>query len=165
MRLSRDKRRKLHNLFRFAFRRRERSWRKESDPRKRARALCAIAAETLAQGVRNVAIVDYYMKHTDDERQWRALDRWLAEEVLSRVFGGHRRGHFGRIGFAELRTLGLPSLVHRRRLLRRGAIESAFFIWQKERAARAFGRTVVRPAALRTPAFSSFPQAAASTGL
>lgn len=157
--LSRDKRRKLQNLFRFAFRRRERSWRKESDPRKKARALCAIAAETVGQGVRNVAIFDYYLKHVDDERQWRALDRWLAEEVLSRCFGGHKRGHFGRISFAELRALGLPSLVHRRRLLRRGAIESAFFIWQRQRATRAFGRTVVRPAA--TPAFSSFPQAAA----
>jgi reverse transcriptase-like protein len=165
VRLSRDKGRKLQNLFRFAFRRRERGWRRESDPRKRARALCVIAAETLGQGVRNVAIVDYYMKHTDDERQWRALDRWLAEEVLSRVFGGHKRGHFGRIGFAELRALGLPSLVHRRRLLRRGAIESAFFIWQMQRATRAFGRTVVRPAASRTPVFSSFPQAAASTRL
>src|SRR5262249_8334371 len=68
--LSRDKRRKLQNLFRFAFRRRERSWRKESDPRKRARFLCAIAAETLGHGVRNVAIFDYYLKHADDERQW-----------------------------------------------------------------------------------------------
>jgi len=163
--LSRDKRRKLQNLFRFAFRRRERSWRKASGARERARQLCAIAADTLTQGVRNVAILDYYLKHVDDERQWRSLDRWLAEEVLSRVFGGHKRGHFGRIGFAELRALGLPSLVHRRRLLRRGAIESAFFIWQRRRATRAFGRTVVRPAVARPPVFSSFPEAAASNRL
>jgi hypothetical protein len=161
--LSRDKRRKLQNLFRFAFRRRERSWRKEGDPRMRARALCAIAADTLVRAVRNVAIFDYYLKHVNDERQWRALDRWLAEEVLCRVFGGHKRGHFRRLCFADLRALGLPSLVHRRRLLRRGAIDSAFFIWQQQRSARAFGRTVVRPAA--TPAFSSFPQAAASSSL
>ena len=161
--LSRDKRRKLQNLFRFAFRRRERGWRKESDPRKKARALCAIAADTLGQGVRNVAIFDYYLKHGNDERQWRALDRWLAEEVLSRVFGGHKRGHFARISFGELRALGLPSLVHRRRLLRRGVIESAFFIWQRQRATRAFGRTVVRPAGSNdSPVFSSFPKAAAS---
>jgi hypothetical protein len=161
--LSRDKRRKLQNLFRFAFRRRERSWRREPDPPTRARLLCAIAAETLGKAVRNVAIFDYYLRHVDDERQWRALDRWLAEEVLSRVFGGHKRGHFRRLGYAELRALGLPSLVHRRRLLRRGAIESAFFIWQRQRTTRAFGRTVVRPAA--SPAFSSFPQAAASSSL
>jgi len=161
--LSRDKRRKLQNLFRFAFRRRARTWQKEPDPRARARALCAIAADTLGRAVRNVALFDYYLKHVDDERQWRGLDRWLAEEVLSRVFGGHKRGHFRRLAFAELRALGLPSLVHRRRLLRRGAIESAFFIWQRQRTARAFGRTVVRPAA--TPAFSSFPQAAASSSL
>jgi hypothetical protein len=172
--LSRDKRRKLHNLFRFAFRRRERTWGKSTEPRERARALCTIAADTLTQGVRNVAIFDYYLKHVDDERQWRALDRWLAEEVLSRVFGGHKRGHFARLTFADLRGLGLPSLVHRRRLLRRGAIESAFFIWQRQRATRAFGRTVAKPASgdactakagtqrRDPPAFSSFPQAAAS---
>jgi hypothetical protein len=161
--LSRDKRRKLQNLFRFAFRRRERSWRRAADPRLRARMLCAIAADTIGRAVRNVAIFDYYLKHVDDERQWRALDRWLAEEVLSRVFGGHKRGHFRRLGFSELRALGLPSLVHRRRLLRRGAIDSAFFVWRQQRTARAFGRTVVRPAA--TPAFSSFPEAAASSSL
>jgi len=161
--LSRDKRRKLQNLFRFAFRRRERSWRKQTDARQRARALCAIAAETIGHGLRNVAIFDYYLRHVDDERQWRALDRWLAEEVLSRVFGGHKRGHFARLGFGELRALGLPSLVHRRRLLRRGAIESAFFIWQRQRATRAFGRTVVRPAGSDAPpVFSSFPKAAAN---
>lgn len=161
--LSRDKRRKLQNLFRFAFRRRERSWRKEPDPHTRARTLCAIAADTVGRSVRNVAIFDYYLKHVDDERQWRALDRWLAEEVLSRVFDGHKRGHFRRLGFGELRELGLPSLVHRRRLIRRGAIDSAFFTWQRKRTARAFGRTVVRPADSSVPpAFSSFPQAAAS---
>ena len=44
------------------------------------------------QGVRNVAILDYYLKHVDDEAQLRRLDRWLAEEVLSHVFGGHRKG-------------------------------------------------------------------------
>ena len=74
--LSRDKRRKLQNLFRFAFRRRERSWRKASNPRERARLLCAIAADTLNHGVRNVAIFDYYLKHVDDERpSFRGLER------------------------------------------------------------------------------------------
>jgi hypothetical protein len=160
--LSRDKLRKIQNIFRFAFRRARRRWRKISDPMERARVLAAVAAETIDKGLRNVAILDYYLKHVDDESQIRLLDRWLAEEVLACVFGGHKKGHFRRISYAELRDMGVPSLVHRQRLIRRGAIESPFFIWQKERNAKAFRGTVARlPQATRSAAFSSVPEAVA----
>ena len=142
--LSRDKLRKLQNLFRFAFRRGRRRWKNLDDPRRRAQALATIAVETVEKGLRNVAILDYYLKHVNDERQLRQLDRWLAEEILSTVFGGHKKGHFRKISFAELRRMGLPSLLHRRRLICRGSIESPFFIWQRERATRAFRGTVAR---------------------
>jgi hypothetical protein len=114
--------------------------------------------------VRNVAILDYYLKHVDDEAQLRRLDRWLAEEVLSLVLGGHKKGHFARISFEKLRAMGLPSLVHRRRLILRGKIESPFFIWQKQKIARAFRGTVARlhRAASADVAFSPLPEAAAS---
>lgn len=163
--LSRDKRRKIQNLFRFAFRRGRRRWKKISAPEERARALVAIAGETVLQGVRNVAILDYYLKHVDDERQLRLLDRWLAEEVLSLVFGGHQKGHFRRISFQQLRAMGLPSLVHRRRLVRNGRIESPFFIWQKQKATRAFRGAVARlcPARSAATAFSPHPEAAAQS--
>ncbi len=167
--LSRDKLRKICNLFRFAFRRGRRRWRKVAVPEEKARTLVAIARETLECGVRNVAIVDYYLKHVDDEAQLRRLDRWLAEEVLSLVFGGHRKGHFRRISFGELRACGLPSLVHRRRLIRRRKIESPFFIWQRQKAATAFrgtvarfGRRVAQAVNGAGRAFSPDPEAAAS---
>lgn len=178
--LSRDKFRKIRNLFRFAFRRGRRRWVKMKEPRERARILVAIALETIEKGVRNVAILDYYLKHVNDETQLGLLDRWLAEEVLSHVFGGHRKGHFGKLSFSELRAQGLPSLVHRRRLVRRGKVESPFFIWQREQATRAvissrraFRGTVarLRPAmygagrndAAKAPsAFSPVPEAAAT---
>src|SRR5262249_50624098 len=67
--LARDKQRKIQNLLRFAFRRTRRRWSKLRDPRRRAEALAAVATETIARGVRNVAIVDYYLKHVNDERQ------------------------------------------------------------------------------------------------
>jgi len=35
-------------------------------------------------------------------------DRWLAEEILSLVFGGHKKGHFARLSFETLREFGLP---------------------------------------------------------
>jgi len=164
--LSRDKCRKIQNLFRFAFRRARRRWKKLADPQAKAQALVDVALESIQQGVRNVAILDYYLKHVDDEAQLRRLDRWLAEEVLSRVFGGHRKGYFRRIGFDRLRAMGLPSLVHRRRLIRRGRIESPFFIWQRQKITRAFRGTVARlhRAASADGVFSPLPEAAASNG-
>ena len=142
--LSRDKLRKIQNLFRFAFRRARRRWSRSSDPCQRAQMLAKIAVETIERGVRNVAILDYYLKHVDDERQLRLLDRWLAEEILSLILGGHKKSHFQRISFEQLRAMGLPSLLHRRRLICRGVIKSPFFIWQQEKAERAFRGTVAR---------------------
>jgi hypothetical protein len=142
--LSRDKLRKVQNLFRFAFRRGRRRWSRPSEPQAKLQVLISIAAEAIDKGLRNVAILDYYLKHVDDEEQLRSLDRWLAEEVLALVFGGHKKGHFKRVSFGQLRSMGLPSLVHRRRLIRRGCIATPFFIWQQERSARAFRGTVAR---------------------
>jgi hypothetical protein len=161
--LSRDKRRKIQNLFRFAFRRARRRWRRITDPRERARTLVAIAAETIEKGVRNVAILDYYLKHVSDDSQLPQLDRWLAEEVLSLVFGGHKKGHFRKISFEQLREMGLPSLLHRRRLILSGRVESPFFIWQRQKATRAFRGTVARllRASGAEATFSPVPEAAA----
>lgn len=142
--LSRDKSRKIQNLFRFAFRRSQRRWKNIQDPAKRAGALVTIAAETLDRGVRNVAIIDYYLKHVTDEQRLRAIDQWLAEEVLANVFGGHKKKHFQRLSFADLRALGLPSVLHRRRLILRRKIASPFFVWQEQKAQRAFRGTVAR---------------------
>jgi retron-type reverse transcriptase len=161
--LSRDKRRKIQNLFRFAFRRARRRWKKISDPRERARTLIAIACQTIDQGVRNVAILDYYLKHTTDVSQLRLLDRWLAEEILSLAFGGHKKGHLAKISYQELRRYGLPSLVHRQRLILHRKIDSPFFIWQQQKANRAFKGTVAsrRHASRDAADFSLCPEAAA----
>lgn len=161
--LSRDKQRKIQNLFRFAFRRGRRRWEKIIDSHERARTLVAIACQTVERGVRNVAIVDYYLKHVTDTSQLELLDRWLAEEILSLVFGGHKKGHFAKISYEELRKYGLPSLVHRQRLIRHGKIESPFFIWQQQKTDRAFKGTVAsRMRASGTASdFSLHPEAAA----
>lgn len=162
--LSRDKRRKIQNLFRFAFRRAHRRWRRITDSQERARTLATIAAETVENGVRNVAILDYYLRHVSDPSQLPQLDRWLAEEVLSLVFGGHKKGHFRKISFEQLREMGLPSLLHRRRLILGGRIESPFFIWQRQKATRAFRGTVARllRATGADATFSPLPEAAAT---
>ena len=161
--LSRDKSRKIQNLFRFAFRRNHRRWMRIIDPRERARTLIAIASQTIARGVRNVAILDYYLKHVTDTSQLRLLDRWLAEEIVSLVFGGHKKGNFTKISFHELRQWGLPSLVHRHRLIRHGKIDSPFFVWQQQKIDRAFKGTVAsrKRATSADSGFSPRPKAAA----
>jgi len=148
---------------RFAIRRSRRRWMKIGDPHERARTLTAIACQVVEQGVRNVAIVDYYLKHVTDAAQLRRLDRWLAEEILSRVFGGHKKGNFAKISYEQLRRYGLPSLVHRQRLILHGKIESPFFIWQQQKADRAFKGTVAsRKRAMSAASdFSPCPEAAA----
>jgi Reverse transcriptase (RNA-dependent DNA polymerase) len=161
--LSRDKQRKIQNLFRFAFRRSRRRWKKLADPHERARTLIAIACQTIDRGVRNVAILDYYLKHVNESAQLRLLDRWLAEEILSLVFGGHKRGHFAKISYQELRHFGLPSLVHRQRMILHRKIDSPFFIWQQQKADRAFKGTVASRmrASCGAADFSPCPEAAA----
>jgi hypothetical protein len=139
---------------------------RQADPFERARVLVDIAAATIEKGVRNVAIVDHYLKHVEDEAQLRLLDRWLAEEVLYAVFGGHKKGHFRRISFAQLRAMGFPSLVHRHRMILSRRIESPFFVWQREKATRAFRGTVAKLCrSVKGAAFSSFPEATARKSL
>ena len=162
--LSRDKFRKLCNLFRFAFRRQRAKFGRTKDPLKRAQLAVEIARKTVSDGVRNVAILDYYLKHVEDEEQLRRLDRWLAEEALALAFGRHRRGNFRKLPYARLREMGLPSLVHRRRLIEHGRVESPFFIWktnQREKSSRGMAaRRRSGPAGPAAAAFSPCPAAA-----
>ena len=158
--LSRDKFRKIRNLFRFAFRRRERKFRLRQSLRSRAQLAIQIAQQVLSQGIRNVAIIDYYLRHVTDEQQLRQLDRWLAEEVLSRAFqGGHKKSYFKKMPYAKLRKMGLPSLVHRRRLIRHGHIESTFFVWKSHQSKPRYGARAARPQSREAAVFSQSPEA------
>ena len=131
--MAREKGRKIRNLFRTAFRRKQRRLRKQQHPNARAQLAVDIARDVVTEKFRSVALIDYYLKHVNDEAQLRELDRWLAEEVLSVTFGnGHKRGNFRRLPFRRLRAMGLPSLRHRHRLLRHGHLESSFFQMRNE---------------------------------
>ena len=131
--MAREKGRKIRNLFRTAFRRKRRRFIKARNPILRAQLAVDIARDVVEEGFRSVAIIDYYLKHVNDESQLRQLDQWLAEEILSVTFGnGHKKGNFKKIPFSRLRAMGLPSLQHRRRLLRHGHLESHFFTMRNE---------------------------------
>ncbi|HET7106091.1 MAG TPA: reverse transcriptase domain-containing protein [Candidatus Acidoferrum sp.] len=162
IRLSRDKCRKICNIFRYAFRRRRAKFARILDYRKRAQFAVELARRALDDSVRNVAIIDYYLKHVTDESQLRLLDRWLAEEVLSIAFnGGHKKGYFRLLPFESLRAMGLPSLVHRRREIRHGQIEAPFFVWKRYQKQKSSRGTTARPfpPTAESPAFSPCPEA------
>lgn len=130
--LSRDKARKISNLFRYAFRRKAGRFRKLASPERRAALAVEIAGQVITGTVRQVAIIDYYLRHVRDEAQLRLLDRWLAEEVLSLAFrNGHRKGNFRRLSYRRLREMGLPSLLHRGRMIRHGQVRTSFFQWKQ----------------------------------
>ncbi len=162
VRLSRDKCRKICNVFRYAFRRKRAKLARILDPRKRAEFAIGTARLALEQSVRNVAIVDYYLKHVSDEEQLRLLDRWLAEEVLSIAFkGGHRKSYFRLLPFRSLRAMGLPSLVHRRRQIQHGHIAAPFFVWKSYQTQKSSRETAarLRPQTAGASAFSPSSEA------
>ena len=165
IRLSRDKFRKISNLFRYAFRRNRNKLKRIKDTDKRLAFVIEIVNKTILNGVRNVAIIDYYLKHVNDENQLQLLDRWLAEECISIVLGnGHKKSNFNKISYSHLRKAGLPSLLHRRRLILHGYIESPFFIWKMKRACKQRPGMVARFSFRQKPesaTFSSIPEAAA----
>jgi len=162
IRLSRDKCRKICNIFRYAFRRRRAKLARILDYRKRAQFAVELARRSLHESVRNVAIIDYYLKHVTDELQLRLIDRWLAEEVLSIAFqGGHKKGYFRLLPYETLRAMGLPSLVHRRREIRHGHIDAPFFVWKRYQKQKSSRETAARPfpPKAESPAFSPCPEA------
>lgn len=165
--LSRDKFRKICNIFKYALRRKKAKIKKIKDIEKKIDLVIEVINRALNNGIRNIAIVDYYLRHVSDQAQIKLLDRWLAEEALAMILGsGHKKGNFKKIAFKTLRDRGLPSLAHRRRLMLHGYLDSSFFIWKNNQVLKARKGTAVRPLAagnrLGQGAFSPLPIAAAA---
>ena len=126
--LTREKGRKIRNLFSRAFGRiGGKLKRRNLDSRVKLLVETANSV-TASGGVKPIAIIDYYLKHIDDEAPFEHIDRWLAEEIASLATGnGHKKSNFRKVPFSKLREMGLLSLVHRKRLINHGHIESSFF--------------------------------------
>lgn len=125
--LSRNKLLKVRNLFLRKFKRCKKKIARMETIEERVKFLILLSNEAL-QYIKPTAVIDYYLKHVTDESQLVDLDRWLAEEILARATGkGHKKGNFRHFSFKKMRQLGLPSLVHRKRLINHGHIDSNFF--------------------------------------
>lgn len=168
--LSRDKARKIRNIFRYALKKKKSKLGRIRGMAGKINFVVAVFKDAIENGIRNVAIIDYYLRHVDDENQLKLLDRWMAEEALAVIFAnGHKKGNFKKIGYGQLRQHGLPSLVHRRRLIDHGHLDGSFFRWQQYKKSKACEGTAAKPlAAAKTVGqgvFSPLPKAAAAMTL
>ncbi len=141
--IAREKVRKILNIFKRAMKRRKGYIRKSKNYKGRARRAIEIIRKVVEENIRPVAVIDYYLKHMTDEHQLKQIDRMVAENVLAFVTErGHKKSNFGLVSFSELRDMGLPSLLHRKRLLQHGHIKSNFFDFRVRKVNR---RSVRRP--------------------
>jgi len=85
VRLPIEKKRKIAGIFRRALRSQKKRLLKIEDLTERTKAAVACVAEAALKRIRYAAIIDYYLKHVEDEEQLKVLDREIAEMVISTV--------------------------------------------------------------------------------
>ena len=89
--------------------------------------------EVMTNRIRSVAIIDYYVKHIDDEAQMKMMDRMVAELIIGTVLDKKFRNRdFSTIPFGKLRDMGLTSILHRHRLYAHGHLKSNFMSMHNE---------------------------------
>lgn len=127
VRLPIEKKRKIAGIFRRALSGESKKLKKIEDLDQRLKAAIACVQTAALKRIRYAAIIDYYLKHVEDEEQLKVLDREIAEMVISAVLDKKFRPRdFKTIPYKKLRDYGLLSLVHRGRLHRHGQLNIPF---------------------------------------
>lgn len=126
VRLPIEKFRKIVNLFKNAFEREKGRFRK-APLGERLEMAVAVSNEIVHNRIRSAAIVDYYLKHINDERQIRELDILVRRVAVSAITGRtFKQRDLKTISPEALRSAGMVSLLHRSRLLRHGHLRVDF---------------------------------------
>jgi len=127
VRLPIEKRRKIMNIFKRAISTIKKKLTKIENLDDRLQFAITFVNDAILKRIRYAAIVDYYLKHVEDEEQLRTMDREAAELIISAVLGKpFRKKDFKTIPFKKLRKYGLISLLHRNRLHRHGQLNVPF---------------------------------------
>jgi len=133
VRLSIEKQRKIMNLFKREMKSKLSALKKCRTIDEKLILLISAINDVIKDRIRSAAIIDYYLKHINDELQLRNMDRLLAERVISCITGKpFRKGHFRIVSFKKLRDMGLVSLLHRARLHRHGHLKVSFLSMHNE---------------------------------
>ncbi len=126
VRLPIEKQRKLLNLYRREFNRYQNQLMRLGFKERLVQAI-AIANTVITDRIRSVAIIDYYLKHINDEAQLKQLDLLIAQLVISTVLNKpFRQRDFKTVPYKLLRTKGLISLRHRHKLHTHGHLHINF---------------------------------------
>ena len=127
IRMDKPKFRKILRLFKREYRFYRRRIQSHRNIEDRLKAMIEVMNQVILNRIRGIGIIDYYLKHVDDEGQWRQMDRCIAELVISKTLRKRFcKGLFRQISYGRLRQLGLVSLLHRGRMLRHGKIGVKF---------------------------------------
>jgi retron-type reverse transcriptase len=127
VRLPIEKKRKIIGIFRRTLNNEKKKLQKIEDLDQRLKAAISCVHQATLKRIRYAAIIDYYLKHIEDEQQLKIMDREIAEMVISTVLNKpFRPKDFKTIPYGKLRDMGLLSLVHRNRLHRHGHLNVPF---------------------------------------
>jgi len=133
VRLSVEKQRKIMNLFKREVKSKNTEINKAKSIDEKLHIAINAVNDVVKDRIRSAAIIDYYLKHINDELQLRNMDRLLAERTISCITGKpFRKGHFKIVSFKKLRDMGLISLLHRSRLHKHGHLNVSFLSMHNE---------------------------------
>lgn len=128
-----EKQRKVLNFFKRELNRRKKQIRKLTEIDAKLKWAIDGVNMMVQNRIRCAAIVDYYLKHVNDETQLKNMDRLVAEMVISHVLDKpFRKGDFKIIPYKKLRQMNLLSLLHRNRLHRHGHLRVNFLSLHNE---------------------------------
>jgi hypothetical protein len=140
-----EKQRKIINFFKRELNKRKYRIRKEKDLDRKIEIAIDGVNMMVTNRIRSAAIVDYYLKHVNDELQLKNIDRLVAELVISTVLDKpFRQKDFRTIPFKKLRKMGLTSLLHRSRLHRHGHLRVSFLSLHNELVFRRYEELRIR---------------------
>jgi hypothetical protein len=140
-----EKQRKIFNFYKRALWGERKKILKSKNLSKRLNAAIAVANDVLNNRVRSVAIIDYYLKHINDENKLKILDRLIAELIISTVLNKpFKKKDFKIIPFKKLRELGLISLLHRHRLHKHGHLKVNFLSVRNDLLSKRYYDTIER---------------------
>lgn len=127
IRLGVEKQRKIVNLFKRELSTIKTKINKLGNLDDKIKLAVEATRSVLDNRIRSAAIIDYYIKHINDEKQLRDIDMLIAKQVISIVLNKKfRYRDFSKIPYKKLRKAGLTSLVHRNRLHRQGHLHINF---------------------------------------
>lgn len=127
VKLSVEKQRKIINFIDRELKKNKNKVKKLQSVDEKVKHIISAVNNILNKRIRSAAIIDYYLKHVNDESQLKMMDRIITEKVISTILDRpFRKKLFREIPYKMLRDFGLPSLVHRNRLFKHGHLHVAF---------------------------------------